>query len=153
MTAMKTKNTVLKSVISDIKGAMKNKEIELKHELNDKEIQTVVKKCVKTMNEMIDGYRTAGREDTANDYAEMIPLYEVYLPVKITVEQLDTAIRKAISETPQDDGMNINRWKGMVRKAITATITDMGLDFDGKTVSDVLESILSEDTGDSEVEG
>ena len=83
---------VLGMTISEVK----NREIELKRDVNDDDVVDVVRKAIKRRREAIDMYLSAKRDDlVANERAELATL-EGYMPAQIDPEEIRKAVRAAI---------------------------------------------------------
>ncbi|GAB4218675.1 MAG: GatB/YqeY domain-containing protein [Candidatus Microgenomates bacterium] len=90
----KTKLSVLRFIISQIK----NKEIDKKAELTDDEIVLVLKKLVKEITESIEAFKKGGREDLVKENENQLQIINQYLPKELTDDQLKQEIEKIIEE-------------------------------------------------------
>lgn len=63
--AMKAKDSATLSTLRLLLSAMKNKKIDVQHELSDAEVQDVVKTQVKQLKDSIESFKAGGREDLA----------------------------------------------------------------------------------------
>ncbi len=88
-----------KRTIRMARAALKNVEIELRHPLSDEEAVTVLRKQVKQRRDSIEEFTKGKREDLAQVEREEIAVLEMYLPKEMTAEEIDAAVREAISET------------------------------------------------------
>ena len=78
--AMKAKDKARLSTLRMLKTALKNKQIELMHELSDEEALAVVKKQIKELNKSIELFETGGRPELAEAAKAEIEILESYLP-------------------------------------------------------------------------
>lgn len=84
---------LLGTVLSDIK----NRRIELGHELSDEEVREVLRRAVKRRRESVDAYQKAGRQDLVDaESAEAARLSE-YLPANVSDDEIRGAARAAVA--------------------------------------------------------
>jgi len=101
--AMKEKNKELLSVLRMVKGAMMLEEINLKRELKDEEVLSVITKQIKTRRDSIVEFEKANRADLIEQTQKEIDLLEKYLPEQLTEEEIKLEVEKAIQKVnPQD---------------------------------------------------
>ena len=79
-------------------SAIKNEEIEVKRELNDEEVQSIVARQVKQSNEAIKDFESGGRQDLVDKTKKEIEVLQVYLPEQISDEELSKIIDKTIEQ-------------------------------------------------------
>lgn len=89
-------------------ASVKNAEID-KGELNDEQVQEILRKEVKKLEDAFDQYTKGGRKDLANREKEQIETLSVYLPALMS----DTDVRSHV--------------KGVVDSNPNASLKDMGL--------------------------
>ena len=90
-----------------VKSAIKNTEIEARHELSDEETVTVLQREVKRRRESALAFRDGNREDLAVKEDAEIALIGKYLPEQMTDEALETIVQEIItaqSATAKDFG-------------------------------------------------
>lgn len=94
----KVKLETLRYVLSEIK----NKEIEKNppagEELSDEDTLTTLQKISKRLEEAIASFIKANRQDLAKEYQDQLDIIKVYLPAKLTDEQLREAVEKIKAE-------------------------------------------------------
>ena len=122
--------------LRNIKSFLKNKAIEAKRDLEDKEVVQYLSTLAKQRRESIEAYETAGRDDLVAQETSELKVIQGYLPQPLTDSELDELIAKAIAETgaagPQD--------MGKVMKALKEKVTGRA---DGKVVSAKVRDKLS----------
>ena len=84
---MKEKNKEAVTTIRMVNGAIKNKEIELKRDLTDDEVVTVVNKEVKQYNESLEFAVQKGDETAIQTIKNAIELLSTYLPEQLSDEE------------------------------------------------------------------
>jgi hypothetical protein len=135
--AMKEKDELRLSVLRMVKTALKNKEIEKMHPLDDLESLQVLQTLVKQRHESVDQFRQGGRNDLADKEAKEIKIIEEYLPPAPSDEEMQHAIEAAIRE----EGADSLKQMGAVIKAARAKLE--GKAVDGKALSDRVRARLS----------
>src|SRR5271170_1681558 len=120
-----------------VKSALKYKEIEKIHTLDDMESLQVLQTLVKQRRESIDQFTRGGRKDLAEKEAKEITIIEQYLPAAPSDNEMQHAIEAAISET----GADSLKQMGAVVKAAKAKLE--GKAVDGKLLSDRVRDRLS----------
>ncbi|HTZ99275.1 MAG TPA: GatB/YqeY domain-containing protein [Candidatus Aquilonibacter sp.] len=135
--AMKEKDELRLSVLRMVKSALKNKEIEKMHPLDDMESLQVLQTLVKQRRESVYQFTQGGRKDLADKEAKEIGIIEEYLPAAPSDEEIHHAIEEAINEA----GADSLKQMGAVIKAARARLE--GKAVDGKTLSDRVRDRLS----------
>ena len=96
--AMKAKQPERLGTIRQLRGAIKNKEIELQKELDDDGVIAVVSTLVKQRRESAQMYADNGRPElAAKEEAEQVVLQE-YLPAQLGEEEIRELVKAAIAE-------------------------------------------------------
>ncbi len=135
--AMKEKDELRLSVLRMVKSALKNKEVEKIHPLDDMESLQVLQTLVKQRRESVDQFTKGGRKDLAEKEAKEIAIIEEYLPAAPTDEEIHHAVEAAITEA----GADSLKQMGAVIKAARARLE--GKAIDGKALSDRVRERLS----------
>jgi uncharacterized protein YqeY len=142
MIAMKAKDKLTKSVLVDIKGGIKNKEIELGRELNDPEVVAVITKCLKVTNELIEGYDNAKYTEQAEAERLKLPIFTSYLPQVCEGDELETIVGDFIFDLKKDKPELTKKDMGTVMKGVKAIIDSIGKSVDGKNLSKTVSALL-----------
>jgi uncharacterized protein len=91
-----------------LSASVKNREVELRHELSDDELRDVASREVKRRTEAIEAYDAAGREDLARREREEREVLRAYLPEQLSEDEVNALIDEAVAATgassPQDMG-------------------------------------------------
>jgi uncharacterized protein YqeY len=135
--AMKGKDELRLSVLRMMKSALKNKEIEKMHPLDDLESLQVLQTLVKQRRESVHQFTQGGRKDLAEKEAKEITIIEDYLPAAPSDEEVHRAIEAAIAEA----GADSLKQMGAVIKAARGRLE--GKAIDGKVLSDRVRERLS----------
>lgn len=78
--AMRAGDTTRRDVIRYLRAAIKNREIDMRRELDEDEIVEVIQTQIKQRRDSIDAYRSGGRDDLADTEAVELVILEEYLP-------------------------------------------------------------------------
>ncbi len=127
--AMKTKEPLRLSVLRMMKTAVKNKEIDLRAELEDSQVIPVLATLIKQRRDSIEQFTSGGRIDLADKEAAEIKIIEEYLPAAVSSDEIETTVEEVIQETGASSPKDI----GAVMKQCMARFA--GKLVDGKTVN------------------
>lgn len=75
----------------------RNREIEVRRDLNDDDVIDVIRKAIKRRRESADLYHKAGRAELAAKEQQEATLLEQYLPAQVSQSELRAAVRDAIA--------------------------------------------------------
>lgn len=134
-TALKAHDEHAVSVYRMLKSAVKNAEIDARHELSDEETIAVLQKEVKRRREAATIFRDGGRPELAAKEEADIPLIEKYLPAQMTDEDLAAIVKEVIvahSATAQDFG-----------KVMGAVMAKVKGQADGSRVTPLVKKLLT----------
>jgi hypothetical protein len=111
-TAMRAGNKQDLDVIRFVIAKIKNIEID-NGEQNDSQIQQLINKQIKEMNEVMADYERAGRQDLADKDKANIAILQRYLPAPLSEAEVDVLIDQTIAENP---GANLGMIIGKVNQ-------------------------------------
>ncbi len=134
--AIKNKDEVAKNALRGVITALKNKEKELKKELDEQDIIKVLSSQVKQRRDSIEQFRKGGREDLADKEEAEIKVLETFLPEAMSEEELLKLIEECIEET----GAKTPKDMGKVMKLIMPKVAGRA---DGKKVNELVRAKLS----------
>jgi uncharacterized protein len=97
--ALRAGEKVRLSTLRLLSAAVKNREVELLHPLDDDEFVEVATREAKRRREAIEAYENAGREDRAATEREELAVLQEYLPAGLTDQEVDALIDDAIAQT------------------------------------------------------
>jgi uncharacterized protein YqeY len=127
--AMKAKDNLRLSVLRMVKTAIRNKEIDLRTELEDGPAFQVLSTLIKQRKDSIEQFTGGGRIDLAEKEAAEIKIIEEYLPAGVSVEE----IVKTVDDVVRETGASSARDLGTVMKHCMARFA--GKVVDGKLVN------------------
>jgi len=134
--SMKAQDAGRTSTLRMVKAAMMNRQIEKGSELDDEDVQKLLRSLVKQRRDSIEQYEKAGRQELADKEQAEIAIIETYLPQAASREAIEHAVAAAIAET----GASSMRDMGKVMKAAQTALA--GQNADGKLVSEVVKAKL-----------
>jgi len=135
--AMKAQDANRTSTLRMVKAAMMNRQIEKGSELDDDEMQKLLRSLVKQRRDSIEQYEKAGRQELVDKEKAEIEVIETYLPQAASQDEIEQAVAAAIAET----GATSMRDMGKVMKAAQAALA--GKNADGRIISEVVKSKLN----------
>ena len=134
--ALKSGDTVRRSVIRLVMAAIKNAEIARQSSLNDADILGIIAKDVRQHRESIEAFKQGDRPDlVAQEEAELAILDE-YLPQQMTREEIVEAARLIIEEI----GAQGPGDKGKVMPKLIAQLKGRA---DGREINTVVTELLA----------
>jgi uncharacterized protein YqeY len=133
--AMRARDDLRLSTIRLIRSAVKNKDIDLKRELNEQEIVELVASLGKQRRESIRMFREAGRQDLVEKEEKELAVLLEFLPQQLGPEEVAALVEKIIAECGAQGGKDMGR----VMKALMPHVAGRA---DGKMVSDVVREKL-----------
>lgn len=135
--SMKAQDAQRTSTLRMVKAAMMNRKIEKGGELDDDEMQKLLRSLVKQRRDSIEQYEKAGRPELVDKEQAEIAVIETYLPQAVSAAEIEAAVAAAIAET----GASSIKDMGKVMKAAQAALA--GKNADGKRVADRVKAKLS----------
>jgi uncharacterized protein YqeY len=136
-TAMKAQDAAKTSTLRMVKAAMMNRQIEKGSELDDDEMQKLLRSLVKQRRDSIEQYEKAGRQELVEKEQAEIDVIDTYLPKAASQEEIEQVVAAVIAET----GASSMKDMGTVMKAAQAALA--GKNADGRVVSEVVKAKLN----------
>ena len=97
--AMKSKDSVKLGTVRGVISAVKNQEIDLKKELSEEEILTIVGREVKKRKEAAVLYEKGNRPELKDKEIQEMKILQTYLPEQVSEKDLRRRIQEVIAET------------------------------------------------------
>ena len=97
--AMKSRDSLRLNTIRSIIAAVKNQEIDLRKELQDDEVLSIVTREVKKRKEASALFEQGGRMDLVEKEKQEHAILQAYLPEQVSEEDLRKRIQEVITET------------------------------------------------------
>ena len=134
--AMKARDADSLRVLRMMKTAVKNKEIEVRGELDDPQVVEVLSALVKQRRDSIEQFSRGGRPELAAQEAAEIKVIEGYLPATAGEEEIAAVVEEVIRAT----GASSPKDMGKVMKECMLRFS--GKPVDGKQVSALVKQRL-----------
>ena len=134
--ALKAQDKSALKAIRMILGAIKQKEIDERIDLNDNQVMVVIQKMVKQRKDSISQFSDAGRTDLVEVEEAELSIINNYMPKQLSEEEIEVAVAKAISDSGADSMKDMGKLMGILKGQLDGK-ADMG------QVSQVIKSKLS----------
>lgn len=134
--AMIAKDTVTKNTVQLIRATIKQIEIDKRIELKEDDILNIIAKQIKQKQDALEQFKKADRKDLIEQTEQEIKICEKYLPKRLSKEEVYDIV---LSEK---EVLGVSDMKGM-GLLIKSVKEKVGLRSDGKTISDVVKDVLS----------
>jgi hypothetical protein len=134
--AMKAQDKPALKAIRMILGAIKQKEIDERIDLDDNQVMAVIQKMVKQRKDSISQFSDAGRTDLVEVEEAELLIINNYMPKQLGEDEIKAAVVKAISDTGADSMKDMGKLMGILKSQLDGK-ADMG------QVSQLIKSKLS----------
>jgi len=135
-TAMKARDDIRVSAIRMVRSAVKNREIELGKDLDDREVTEVIASLVKQRRESIRLFQEAGRNDLVTKEERELAILLGFLPEQLDPVEIAGIVEKAIAAS----GAQGLRDMGKVMKIVMPQVSGRA---DGNVVGEIVRGKLS----------
>ena len=134
--ALRNKDQRRLSCLRMLKSAIKNREKDLRRELKEEEIISVISSLVKRGRDSIEEFKKGGREDLIQKEQEELNILYEYLPKQLSPEEIEKELKEIISQVgakgPKDLG-----------KVMKVAMKKMAGKAQGKEVNEIARRLLS----------
>ena len=134
--AIKAQDKPALKAIRMILGAIKQKEIDERIELDDNQAMAVIQKMVKQRKDSISQFSDAGRTDLVEVEEAELLIINNYMPKQLSEDEIEAAVVKAISDIGADSMKDMGKLMGTLKSQLDGK-ADMG------HVSQLIKSKLS----------
>jgi hypothetical protein len=121
-----------------LSAAIKNKEIELRHELTDDEVRDVAGKEVKKRTESIEAFDAAGRTELSDKERAERDMLSAYAPAQLSEDAIDALVDEALAATGATSVKEMGKVMGFVMGKAKGQV-------DGGVVQQKVRAKLGED--------
>jgi len=133
--AMKEKDTMKKNVVTMVRSAIKQYEVDNRVELDDEGVLEIIIKEVKKRKDSLPEYEKSGRDDLIKNLTEEINYLSKYLPAQMSEEEVREVIKATITEV----GASSIKDMGKVMGAVIAKTKGRA---DGKVINTIVKELL-----------
>jgi len=135
-TALKNGEKIKANTLRLLISKLKNKAIEVRSSLDDKQILQVIQKIAKQHKESIRMYKDGNREDLVKQEQAELDIIEEYLPSMMSEEEVNIVVESIIQETGATTMADFGKVMPQVMKKGAGKI-------DGSIAQSILKSKLS----------
>ena len=118
----KEQTSTLRMAISEIQ----REEIDKRSVLSDHEITTILQRMIKQRKDSFNQFNSAGREELALKEAREIEILSEFLPVQLSVEEINLAVKESIATLNAESPKDIGKVMGSLKARLQGK-TDMSL--------------------------
>ena len=126
-TAMKEHDSFKLSVIRMLKSALQLEQIAKKHELDDSEVTSVIKKQVKLRKDSISEYEKYGKVDSVKDLEKEVEILSSYLPEEMSKEEIEKFVDEVIAEINPESIKEMGKVMKRLNEVLANKNADMSL--------------------------
>lgn len=134
--AMREKDAVRKSVVTMLRAAVKQVEVDQRIELDDEAIIDIIAKQIKQKNNAIVEFKNGDRQDLVDLTEKEIDILMKYLPEQLSEDEVLKIVQEAIESTGAASMKDMGKVMGIVTNATKGKA-------DGKLVADLVKKALS----------
>ena len=134
--AMKAKDKQAVKAVRMILGAIKQREVDERIELDDAEVLAVIQKMVKQRNDSIAQFKQAERDDLVAVEEAELDIINTYRPAQLSEAEIASAVDKAIIDSGASSMQDMGKLMGLLKAQLDGK-ADMG------SVSALIRSKLS----------
>lgn len=134
--AMRDKDTVKKSVITMLRAAVKQVEVDERRDLDDEAVIDIITKQIKQKNNAIVEFKNGDRQDLVELTEKEIEFLMKYMPEQLSVEEVQKIVDEAIATVGATTMKDMGKVMGIVSNATKGKA-------EGKLVADLVKKGLS----------
>jgi hypothetical protein len=124
-TAMRAKDSERLGTIRLLLAALKQKEVDERVVLDDAAVVAIVDKLVKQRKDSVAAFTQGGRIDLADKEAAEIKVLEVYLPQRMSAEEVAVEVKAIVAELGAKGPGDMGKVMGVVKTRLAGK-ADMG---------------------------
>ena len=123
--AMKAKDKDALKAVRMIVGAIKQREVDERIELDDAQVLAVIQKMVKQRKDSISQFKDAGRNDLVEIEEAELVIINNYMPAQLSEAEIATAVDKAIADSGASSMQDMGKLMGVLKGQLDGK-ADMG---------------------------
>ena len=133
--AMKEKDVMKKNVVTMVRSAIKQYEVDNRVELDDEGVLEIITKEVKKRKDSLPEYEKSGREDLVNNLNEEINYLMKYLPEQLSEDEVREIVKQTIAEVGATSVRDMGKVMGPVINKTKGRA-------DGKVINTLVKELL-----------
>jgi uncharacterized protein len=130
-TARRERDRLRTTVLTTLLADLRNREIELGHEVSEEDVRALVTTSIKRRREAAEQMRAGGREELAQKEEQEAAILQSYLPPQLGEDEVRALVREAIAGGASD--------LGGVMKAVMPRVKGL---FEGRELNRVVREEL-----------
>lgn len=134
--AMKEKDELKKNVVTMVRSAIKQYEVDNRVDLDDEGVLEIIAKEVKKRRDAVPEYEKSGRTELLENLNKEIAYLAKYLPEQLSSD----AVREIVANTIQEIGAAGMKDMGKVMSAVIAKTKGRA---DGKVINGIVKELLN----------
>jgi len=134
--AMREKDAIRKSVVTMLRAAIKQIEVDQRIELDDEAVIDIIAKQIKQKNNAIVDFKNGERQDLVDLTEKEIEILMTYMPEQLSEDEIVKIIKDAIQQTGASTMKDMGKVMGIVTNATKGKA-------DSKLVADLVKKGLS----------
>ena len=123
--AIKAKDKDALKAVRMIVGAIKQREVDERIELDDAQVLAVIQKMVKQRKDSISQFKDAGRTDLVEIEEAELVIINNYMPAQLSEAEIATAVDKAIADSGASSMQDMGKLMGVLKGQLDGK-ADMG---------------------------
>lgn len=135
LTALKSSEKEKTQTLKMLLATMKNAQIKSEKELTDKDVEKILRKETKKIEDSIEQYGKMKREDLVKKEKHDLEIIKEYLPELMSDEDIKKIVEDKIKELEVTDMRDMGRVMGAVMKELEGKA-------DGNTVKNIVQTLL-----------
>lgn len=133
--ATKEGNTEKVDILKMAMASIKNAQVASEEELSDTDMEKILRKEVKKIEDSIVQYTQMGREDLLQREKHQLEVLQEYLPEQMSEEEIEKVVKSKIDELKPNGMQDMGKVMGIVMK-------ELGGNADGNTVREMVQKHL-----------
>lgn len=116
--AMKAKDKTRLSIIRQVKGEVKNIEVNERRDATEEDVNNMIKRLIKQTSETLEmSIKAANDQERTDTLTEQVKILESLLPAQVSGDELETLIEKTIAELGATTKKDMGKVMGALGKA------------------------------------
>ena len=133
--ATKEGNAEKVDILKMAMASIKNAQVASEEELSDTDMEKILRKEVKKIEDSIVQYTQMGRDDLLQREKHQLEVLQEYLPEQMSEEEIEKVVKEKIDELKPDGMRDMGKVMGVVMK-------ELGGNADGNTVREMVQKHL-----------
>ena len=134
--ALKARDSLRVSTLRFLLSAVKNKEKDLRRDIEDSEVETVAQAQVKQRRDSIEQFVNGGREDLADKERAELEILKAFIPEEMGADEIRVIVSEAKTSTGATSMQDMGKLMGAVMPKVKGKA-------DGKLVNAIVKELLS----------